>query len=95
MNKIQGVNGYGGLQPVRPQGESQAGPARAAPQASNEQDQVEISQIAQFMSKIASMPDIRSDKVESIRQAISNGTYDVDARLSEALDMLIQENLIE
>jgi len=95
MNDIQGINGFGGLEPVRPQGESLSGSARAVPEAPDEGDQVEISPIARFLSQIAAMPDIRQDKVESIREALANGTYDVDANLSEALDMLIQENLLE
>jgi anti-sigma28 factor (negative regulator of flagellin synthesis) len=58
------------------------------------QDTVEISQQGQFLSQINGMPSIRVDKVESVRQQLANNDYDIDAHLSEAIDLLFDEHNI-
>ena len=55
------------------------------------EDQVEISERARFLSKIAAMPDIRQEKVDMIRQQLAEGSYDIDGKLSTALDKLFAE----
>ena len=95
MNNINGINGYHGPPAV---GSSPTVGAGSQDEPSHtvvgpQDDQVEISQIARFLSHISALPEIRTEKVESVRQALENGTYDVEGRLSEALDQFLEENL--
>ncbi len=55
------------------------------------EDQVEISERARFLSKIASMPDIRQEKVDQVKQQLTDGTYDINGKLSVAFDRLFAE----
>ena len=49
--------------------------------------------MARFLSRISALPEIRTEKVDAVRQALENGSYDVEGRLSEALDQFLEENL--
>lgn len=95
MTNIYGINGYRGAQPINAAMNKGAGPAKPAPAATGRSDQVEISSVARFLSKISQMPDIRAEKVEEIRQAIAQGNYDTDEKLSAALDNFLNEYLQE
>jgi negative regulator of flagellin synthesis FlgM len=95
MNNIQGINGYSGPNAITNQTPSVASGPQAAKQVAESQDSVEISQIARFMNEIAMMPEIRTEKVNAIREALANGTYDVEGNLSAALDRLLEEHPIE
>ncbi len=67
----------------------------SAPTSSIGADQLDLSAEAQALSDIqATAPTeasagIRQDKVDSIRQAIANGTYESPEKLSSALDRLL------
>ena len=91
MNNIHRIDGYGQLPPIgnQPSGGIEKQPTGSLVEGS--QDQVQISQMALFLSKIATMPEIRAEKVESIRQALADGTYDLEGNLSKGLDMLLEE----
>lgn len=94
MNDIQRIDGYGGVAPLGPHSGGPANHAHSPPKPTDQEDHVEISQIARFMSKIAAMPEIRVEKVENVRQALAQGAYDVEGKLSAALDNLfIEEDL--
>ena len=93
MNDIQGVNGYGGPRAVRPHTEPGSGVIRPSGPPSPGKDQVEISQVARYLSEIASMPEIRAEKVEKATQALSNGSYDLDTKFPIALERLLDEYL--
>ncbi|MBN2378012.1 MAG: flagellar biosynthesis anti-sigma factor FlgM [Sedimentisphaerales bacterium] len=95
MTNIYGINGYRGAQPINSAMSKGAGPAKSAPAETNRADQVEISNVARFLSKISQMPDIRAEKVEEIRQVIAQGNYDTDEKLSAALDNFLNEYLQE
>ena len=92
MSKISGINGYSGATPIGPQQPGGAGGAEASQSLSRKADRVEISPAARFLNQIAGLPDIRPDKIESIRRALADGTYDVDGKLSIALDRLLEEH---
>ena len=48
-------------------------------------DKIEIStrtnELKTLIEKVKASPDVRQDKVDSIREAIQNGTYDVQGKL--------------
>lgn len=57
-------------------------------------DAVEISDRALILSKISQLPDIRQEKVEQLRKQLANGSYDVEGKLSVAIDKLFEEEAI-
>ena len=92
MNNIDRINGYGQV-PAVGQTPGQGAEGRAVvPPVGSSGDQVEISSKARWLSKIAAMPAIRADKVEQIREGLADGSYDIDGKLSEALDRLLEEH---
>ena len=47
--------------------------------------------IGQVLKKIASLPEIRKDKVLGVRRQLTDGKYDVNERLDIALDKVLEE----
>jgi negative regulator of flagellin synthesis FlgM len=54
-------------------------------------DELHISDSARIADQMSQIPDIRHDRVAAIRTAIADGTYDTDAKMSVALDRLLDE----
>ncbi len=93
MSKINQI-GYGQLSALN---KTQMNSPSARPTESSRSnevsgDRVEISERARLLGQIASMPDIREEKVQEIRQQLADGSYDLEGKLSEALDRLLQEH---
>jgi len=95
LSEIDGINPWIPIQP-NPPGLSRANSPQKShsPPQNHHSDRVEISNVARFLSQIASMPDIRPEKVEALRNALFQGAYDINANLSEALEKLLDENQI-
>ena len=49
--------------------------------------------MARFLSSVASMPEVRTDKVQAVKDALADGRYDIDGKLPEALNAFLDENL--
>ena len=96
MSKIHGISSYGGPQALGANSArtGAAGPAPSGP-GQVQRDQVEISEAATALQKIALMPDIRFEKVQEIRQALAEDRYDVEGKLGTAIDRLLEEHLEE
>lgn len=86
--KIQGINFVHAPQNV-------SGPHRVAATPATtslgETDQLDISPTADLVSRALETPAIRADRVSEIRSAIESGKYETDAKLSMALDRLLDE----
>ena len=54
-------------------------------------DRVELSDRARFLNRIPQRPTPRIDRVEAIRQALADGTYETPERLNTAIERLIEE----
>ena len=54
-------------------------------------DQVEISELAKFFSRLTELPANRARKVVEVRGAIMSETYDIEPKLDVAIDRLIAE----
>ena len=70
--------------------------ARTAPAGVSEgvaipRDEVTISDSASFVGQVHSLPDIRADRVNDIRAALAQGTYDIEGRLEAAVERLLDE----
>ena len=50
--------------------------------------------VGQLLQKMASMPEIRQDKVLRVRREISGGKYNLNDRLDVAIDNILEELLI-
>ncbi len=54
-------------------------------------DSVEVSDHARLLNKLRELPDVRHSRVQAIREAISEGSYETEARLQAALDGIITD----
>ena len=61
-----------------------------APATRRGEDQVEVSEVATYLSKLRQLP-IRQDLVDAVREQIARGEYDTSDKLSQALDEMIQD----
>lgn len=55
------------------------------------EDQVELSNTAQLLSKIADLPDIRQDLVDRVKASIADDTYESDDKTDAAIDNLLED----
>ncbi len=55
------------------------------------QDRVEISEMARWKAKLAEVPPIREELVESVRAQIEAGTYETDAKIRIAAEQMLAD----
>lgn len=94
------INGINGAQPVNPTNQVESAKATQAASITNPTDQVDISTEAELNSQtvelvnqleIQDLPEIRSDRVAQIREALEAGTYETQEKLDIAIDRLLDE----
>ncbi len=88
---IYGPSQLHGPQPISaPHG---AKPAQqiARPEAPQIADEVDISEAARLVEQVQQMPEMRSDRIEAVRQQIAEGTYETRDKLNVALERLLDE----
>ena len=88
MTQINRIYGNNGLNMVRP--DQRIDSTGAKPAGAKPQDQVEISEAAQMLSRMQE-PEIRADKVEKVRQAIAQGTYETPEKIEVVVDRILRE----
>lgn len=88
MTQINRIYGNSGLNMVRPD-QRVNGTAAKSPGV-KPQDQVEISEAAQYLSDLQ-QPGIRMDKVEKARQAIALGNYETPDKIEVVVDRILRE----
>lgn len=88
MTQINRIYGNSGLNMARP--DQRVNGTGAKPAGSKPQDQVEISETAQMLSRMQ-QPEIRMDKVEKARQAIAQGTYETPDKIEVAVDRILKD----
>lgn len=76
------------LRPAEAGSIRQAAPARVQSET-QAADRVEISEFAQMLSTLDPNTEIRVEKVAEIREAILNGTYETEEKLSATVDRLM------
>jgi negative regulator of flagellin synthesis FlgM len=89
--QIYGPSQIHGAQPINGPHTSRAVQPTSTPGPSSIGDRLDISEAGQIAGRIADMPEIRADRVRDIRAAILNGTYETEAKLSTAVDRLLDE----
>ena len=94
------INGINGAQQVNPTNQVESAKATQAASITNPTDQVEISSEEEFSNQTVDMvnqlqvhdlPEIRTDHVAQIREAIEAGTYETQDKLDIAIDRLLDE----
>ena len=60
-------------------------------ESSKIQDEVNISDAARLVEQVKQAPDIRQDRVQSIRAQIASGTYETTGKLDKAVSRLLDE----
>jgi negative regulator of flagellin synthesis FlgM len=89
--QIYGPTHLHGAQPLNaPHGVRSSQPAARAESVSFK-DSLEISDAGRLADQMSQIPDIRQDRVSAIRAQIASGTYETDAKMSVALDRLLDE----
>jgi negative regulator of flagellin synthesis FlgM len=57
-------------------------------------DRVELSAHARLLDRLLQLPDVRMELVETVRQAIRDGTYETPEKLEAAVDRLLEQELV-
>ncbi len=63
----------------------------AVPSHIDTTDELHLSPAAQMAGKLGDIPDIRWERVNSIKAAIADGTYMTDEKMDVALERLLDE----
>jgi flagellar biosynthesis anti-sigma factor FlgM len=61
-------------------------------QSEPKSDKVELSTHSKLVSKLSSVPNIRQDRVNQLKQEIESGKFDNDERLRGAVQKFLEEN---
>jgi hypothetical protein len=56
-------------------------------------DSVNSTPIGQVLKRIASMPEVRQEKVLDVRRQLSEGNYELTDRLASAMDKVLEDVL--
>ena len=90
--QVNGISQVHGVHEIQPSARFTQ-QANSSPQPSRNQgpDEVSFSQEAELISQTREIPDIRADRVASIRAEIQAGTYETDEKLDIALSRLLDE----
>ena len=54
-------------------------------------DNINTTPIGQVLKKIASLPEVRKEKVLNLRRQITEGEYDLNERLDVAVDKVLEQ----
>lgn len=89
--QIYGPTHLHGAQPLNAPHAPRSSQPAARTESTSFNDSVEISDAGRLAEQMSQIPDIRQDRVNAIRTQIANGTYETDAKMSVALDRLLDE----
>jgi hypothetical protein len=87
---IEGIDRVGGAGAIGP---ARSGGRITRPEAAGVTggDRVELSAEAKLLTKIHELPDVRGDKIESVRREIVRGTYETPDKIDAVVDRLLAE----
>jgi len=89
--QINGLSQLHGAQSISGPHAARAPQADAVSRSAAAGDQLEISDAGQIAARMSEIPDIRHDKVQALRLAIQNGTYETADKLNTAVSRLFDE----
>jgi negative regulator of flagellin synthesis FlgM len=88
---IHGTSHVHAAQPLNPPHRMTPAAEPCSPRGAGTIDQLDISPEADFVAQARELPEIREDRVASIRAQIAAGTYETPEKLDAALSRLIDE----
>lgn len=88
--EIRPTGGVSGSDPIQPKRRT---PPTAPPNSVSPAggDNVQISEVARLLSRLQSVPDVRSDRVAEVRAAIEKGSYDTPDKVKTAVDRIFDD----
>jgi len=89
--QVHGVSQLHGTQSVSAPHATRSAQASAVATPSTITDQVDISEAGRIAGQLSETAGIRQERVQAIRAAIQNGTYETEQKLSVALDRLLDQ----
>ena len=89
--QIYGTSQVHGAQPINAPHTSRAVAPNSTASAPGVGDRLDISEAGELAARMAEIPEIRADRVRDIRAAILSGSYESEAKLSTALERLLDE----
>lgn len=89
--EIYGLGRIDSAQAIRGPHQAQAIQPRAITEPLGHVDQVDISPVAEMVSRVGDLPEIRADRVAEIRAQLAAGVYETDAKMDIALGRLLDE----
>ena len=89
--QIYGPSQLHGAQPISGPHPTRAAQGASTPPAAGVGDRLDISEAGQIAARLADVPEIRAERVQELRSAILNGTYETEGKMSTALDRLLDE----
>lgn len=87
--EIRGPRNVGGIRPVGAKPLRATGPGKEIP-GPDRTDSAQISELAQIKSKLISVPEVRSEKVATVRKAIQEGTYETAEKIDATVSKLLE-----
>ena len=93
MTEISSI-GHGSVGPINRAAVTSAFQATQKPSPDGEPvagDRVELSRHALLLDRLRQLPDVRTDLVNDVSAAISDGTYETDEKLGTAVARLHEE----
>ena len=91
MSGIGPVNSTGSTPPITAGRSGPVSSEPSAPTRATGTDEVEISQHGQLLSQLSSLPDVREDKVASVREAIAKGDYESDEKVDLTIEAVLED----
>lgn len=90
MDEVNAVKGPASLATLRVFADQATRQAEsAAPAAVG--DRVEISELANFLGRLAELPEERARKIVEVRDQIANGTYETQQKMDVVVERLMNE----
>lgn len=89
--QIYGTSQLHGAQSISGPHASRPTPNEQVSSTTSTGDRLDISAAGELAGKLSEIPDIRHDRVQALRTAIQNGTYETHDKLNAAVDRLLDE----
>lgn len=88
--EIRPTGGVSGSDPIQPKRRTPpVAPSNSVSSASG--DHVQISEVARLLSRLQSVPDVRSERISEVRAAIEKGNYDTPDKVKTAVNRIFDD----
>jgi len=91
VDEIQAAGSSYRPESISPRIRSTGRPSVQAGQADTKADKVEISELALWRAKLAGVPEVRADKIASVRGKLAANTYETPEKWNIAVDRLVKD----